>query len=261
VCELVKGSSIKTIIYLVFCISSAYGFDHSHSKFNNILKNHLQISGPQTLFNYHTLKGNSTELDTYNSELSAVKKKEFESWNSKQQLAFLINSYNSFTIKLIIDNYPLKSIRDIGGFFSSPWKKKFFTLLEEKQHLDHIEHGIIRVKFKESRIHFAVNCASLGCPPLYKEAFIADKLEEQLDSATKVFITNTSRNRIDTKNKRIYLSKIFKWYGGDFDKHNGSIMKFVSQYFDVSAEEKKQISQGKYKVSFLEYDWSLNEWK
>ncbi|MCO4793517.1 MAG: DUF547 domain-containing protein [Bacteriovoracaceae bacterium] len=241
--------------------SSDNHFDHEHAKLEKILNVHLKSEGAQTLFNYKKVKEAPLELNSYLEDLSSVSKSKYQSFSKDQRLAFLINAYNAFTLKLIVDNYPVKSIKDLGGLFSSPWKKKFFKLFGEDFWLDRIEHDIIRKKFKEARIHFAVNCASLGCPSLYPHAFTAGQLETQLEESSKIFLRDQDENKIDISKKTVYLSKIFKWYGGDFEKQHKSVENFISKYFDVDESIKSQIATKKYSIKYLDYNWKLNEWK
>ena len=251
-------------VCLLFSASiEARPFDHSHSVFNQILTKHVHKKEKQTLVNYKALKEqkNLTNLKKYLDSLTSVTKNQYSTFSTEQRLAFLINAYNAFTLKLIVDNYPIKSIKDIGGFFSSPWKKKFFSLLEEKMHLDGIEHDIIRKDFNEPRIHFAVNCASIGCPSLYPEAFTTEKLEAQLAQAAENFLTNPQKNRIDQKEKTIFLSKIFKWYGKDFEKHGKGVLKFVAPIITSDSNQKNEIISGSFEIDYLDYDWGLNEFK
>ena len=194
-------------------------------------------------------------------ELSAVSKADYNLFNSDQQLAFLINAYNAFTIKLIINHYPIKSIKDIGGFFTKPWAIEFFSLLGEKFTLDKIEHETIRKNFKEAKIHFAVNCASIGCPSLYKEAFIAPKLQIQLSEASLNFLKNNTKNKINLNSDTISISKIFDWYEDDFDKHEQSVKHFIAKILKLNPSQKSHILSGKVDKDYTKYDWNLNEWK
>ncbi|MEO0336933.1 MAG: DUF547 domain-containing protein, partial [Pseudomonadota bacterium] len=206
------------------------GFDHSHKLFTEVLGNFVIVSGAKSTVNYKGLKKSPSQLNSYLGQLSAVSKKDYAKFSKEQKMAFLINAYNGFTLKLIIDNYPVKSIKDIGGLFSSPWKKEFFKLLGGDMYLDKIEHKILRKKFKEPRIHFAVNCASIGCPALRGEAFTADRLNVQLEEQAKIFLRDSSRNSIKKSKKEIHLSKIFDWFDGDFKRGGSSVQKFVAPY-------------------------------
>lgn len=240
--------------FILLTFQSAWGFDHSHTSFDKLLKKHVKYQGPQSLVDYKGIKKEIPKLDNYLASLSNISKKEFQKFDENQKLAFLINAYNAFTIKLILNHYPLKSIKDIGSFFNSPWKKKFFTLLGEEMHLDGIGDDILRENFKEPRIHFAINCASLSCPSLMPFAFMGKKLNKQLAQATKSFLANSQKNRYDKKTKKLLLSKIFKWYKKDFEKTHSSVREFVAPFLDIKKKEKL-------KIRYLDYDWGLNQWK
>lgn len=237
-------------------------FDHQHLSWNMTLKSHVKYDKGVSTVDYAAIKKSPKVLDAYLGSLSAVKPDQYKSWSRDQQLAFMINAYNAFTIKLIIDNYPLKSIKKIGGWFSNPWKKEFFTLLGKKRWLDWIEHDVIRPEFKEPRIHFAVNCASIGCPALLNEAFTAKKLEEQLERAGKDFVTY--RNRLvfgsdQSKPKKLEVSMIFKWYGEDFNEQFGSYLGYVSRHITQDPKIQQQILDKKIDVDYIDYDWDLNK--
>jgi hypothetical protein len=179
-------------------------------------------------------------------------------------MAFLINAYNAFTVELILTKYPdLKSIKELGSFVQSPWKKKFFTLLGEQRHLDWIEHEQLRPRYNEPRVHAAVNCASIGCPALRDEAFTAVKLEAQLEDGMRRFMGDRTRNRV--RGNQVEVSSIFKWFREDFEKGHGGF----KQVEDVFAKYAEQLSnqpaeQAALKarplgVRHLDYDWSLND--
>jgi len=246
--------------FYILCILFAFNtqaFDKSHKSFNQLLGQVVSFKGAQTLVDYKSLKKDPANLNNYLEGLSGVKKEDFYSWNKSHQLAFLINAYNAFTLKLITYHYPVKSIKKIGGFFSSPWKKKFFELLGEKSHLDQIEHGLIRPNYKEPRIHFAVNCASISCPNLQPFAFTGDQLENQLEKSARSFLLDKSKNYIE--GKTLYASKIFKWYGGDFKEKFGNFKVFIAKYITGVKATQDLIKSGKVKTKYLEYDWDLNE--
>jgi hypothetical protein len=191
-----------------------------------------------------------------------VSKSQFKQWTQAQRLSFLINAYNAFTLKLIIDHYPVESIKDIGGFFRSPWKIKFFAFFGIETHLDYIEHELIRGRdYAEPRIHFALVCASVGCPKLQTQAYTAERLESMLETAAKTFLRDTSRNRYDTANNTVYLSSIFKWYGDDFAAKAGSVEKFVASYITDDPQARQRIRSKQVGVDYLEYDWTLNDAK
>ena len=252
---------LKSILLLLFIPNTIWAdsknsFDHSHSAWDKILKEYLKVSGATSRVNYSKLKANVVKLDAYLSQVEEVSKPQYQKFSSDEKLAFLINAYNAFTLKLITNHYPVDSIKDIGGLFSSPWKQEFFTLLGKKSHLDNIEHNIIRKEFNEPRIHFALVCAAKGCPPLRSEAYLAAKLEEQLEDAGLSFINDRSRNFYDSKPDILHVSSIFKWYGDDFNKNYGSFINYVSTRIKT---DPKPLSNKKPTIKYLDYDWSLNE--
>ena len=177
-----------------------------------------------------------------------------EQWSEAEKLAYWINAYNAYTIDLVLEHYPLKSIKDIGSiiqipFVNSPWDIKFIEIGGKQYDLNNIEHNIIREEFEEPRIHFALVCAAVSCPKLRREAYTAKELEAQLEEQTKAFLAKPERNKIGSKGVKI--SKLFDWYQGDFTKE-GSLIDFLNQYAPV------QIKEGA-EIDYMEYDWRLNE--
>lgn len=250
-------------------IGSAETFDHAHGAWNLLLQEHVRWDSEHTAseVDYDQFKINRVPLDRYLDKLSAVSRAEFDSFNRDRQLAFLINAYNAFTVQLILTEYPeLKSIKELGSFFSSPWKKKFFRLLGESQSLDGIEHGLIRGsgRYNEPLIHFAVNCASIGCPALLDEAYVAEKLDHQLHESTRSFLMDRSRNRFDAGNGTLNVSSLFDWYAEDFDKGRrgyDSLQDFFRTHADWITDDPvaaRRLLAGPLKIEFLDYDWKLN---
>ncbi len=240
---------------------SLAAFDQTHAQWSSVLKSSVVQKGLATQVNYKAIKANPVIFEAYLSSLSAVTDAEFLTFTENQKLAFLINGYNAFTVKLIVDNYPVKSIRDLGSVFSSAWKKKFFKLFGLDRNLDNVEHDMIRKSFNEPRIHFAVVCASVGCPALRVEAYQASRLEAQLESAAHDFLSDTTRNRFLSDSKKLEISSIFKWYGDDFVKKFGSLEAFLADRFTTNESDRILIRARKVPVRFLDYDWSLNELK
>tara|TARA_R110002096_G_scaffold87663_8_gene201050 strand:+ start:2862 stop:3584 length:723 start_codon:yes stop_codon:yes gene_type:complete len=237
---------LTSIIALGFSLSWAGAFDHS--QVNEIFKTYVNDDG---LVNYSDLKANRSELDSYLKKTGAVTRSSFDGWNQSEQLAFLINVYNAETLQFIIDNYPTSSIKKLGGLISTPWDKKNVDLFGEVTTLNHLEHRIVRKEFDEPRIHFALVCAAVGCPPLRNEAFTAENLEAQLDDQAKTFLSQSEKNRVE--GDTLYLSTIFQWYGGDFTKDGNSIDVYVDAYMDGDASGKK--------IKHTDYDWNLNDQK
>lgn len=249
-----------------FSTAFAGGFDHS--TWNNLLQAHVNPlgGGEATEVDYRGLQEERPLLQAYLKSLSAVDEQAFNAWETSDQLAFLINAYNGWTVELILSRYPeLESIKDLGSFLQSPWKKKFIPLLGKRRSLDGIEHGLIRGsgRYNDPRIHFAVNCASVGCPALRPEAYRGDIIEQQLRDAETLFLSDRSRNRV--VNGVFEVSSIFKWYGDDFRKGWFGV-ESLEQYL-LSHSEKMgfvmkngdELVKSKLKIRYLKYDWTLND--
>lgn len=271
-----NAMNIKTLAYitligtLVSAGSAAADFDQEHSAWDRLLKAHVQWinDGTASVVDYAGFKRDHEKLRAYLDRLSGVSMETFDSWTKDQRLAFLINAYNAFTVELILSKYPnLESIKDLGSLFSNPWKKEFFTLLGKKRNLDWIEHERIRKDgvYDDPRIHAAVNCASIGCPALRDEAFTAPKLDRQLEDQMRRFLKDRTRNRNNPDTGKLEVSKIFDWYGGDFSRGwmgYDSLKGFFAKYADLLAdapENVEKIKNQKADISFLDYDWKLND--
>jgi hypothetical protein len=257
---------------LLAAAQAALAFDHGHAAWESLLKRHVVVApgGNSSRVDYSGFHADQAALQVYLGGLSAVTPAEYRNWSREQKLAFLINAYNAFTVSLVLTRYPdLKSIRDLGSIFRSPWKKEFFVLLGAERSLDDVEHGLIRAPgaFDEPRIHFAVNCASVGCPMLRAEAYVAERLESQLEDGARRFLGDRSRNRYDPASAALEVSRIFDWYKADFEKGNrgiGSVPRFLARYADILADEaapRAEIRQGLVRIHYLDYDWSLNDTK
>jgi len=241
-------------------------FDHGYAAWDALLKKHVRWlpDGKQSRANYKGFAADRTALKGVLDTLSAVPRASFDGWSRPQQMAFLINAYNAFTVELILTKYPdLQSIKDLGSIIQSPWKKKFFTLLGEERHLDWIEHEQLRPRYQEPRVHAAVNCASIGCPALRDEAFTAPKLEAQLEDGMRRFMADRTRNR--GKGDKVEVSSIFKWFREDFEKGHGGFnqvqdvfAKYAELLSDVPAEQ-AALKAKSLAVIHIDYDWSLND--
>lgn len=217
-----------------------------HSPWTTLLQKYVTESGK---VNYSGFIQEKAELEQYLAQLSQTPPG--TNWKEGEQLAYWINTYNAFTVKLIIDNYPTRSIKDIAEglpIINSPWDIKFFKIGKTDFDLSTIEHEILRKKFDEPRIHFAINCASFSCPRLRNEAFEPSKLEEQLEDQTKFFINNLDKNKIDQKTTS--LSSIFNWFESDFTKKE-PIKDFIKRYHSDFNESKE--------LTYMPYNWNLNE--
>ena len=217
----------------------------THEAWDTLLKKHVDENG---WVDYEGFIKNQEELEAYLETLSSSPPA--TDWPEEAKLAYWINAYNAFTVKLIVDNYPLKSIRELHTlpFVATIWHEDFFQIGGQPASLDQIEHSILRKEFYEPRIHFAINCASVSCPVLRNEAYEADKLERQLTDQAKRFLASPIRNNITVD--KVELSRIFQWFKGDFTKE-GSLIEFLNQYAPVKIHSDAE-------VSYLDYDWGLN---
>lgn len=220
-----------------------------HSAWTKLLKKHVRQDG---FVNYQSLLEDKPKLNAYTQDLS--ENPPAEGWTDSEKIAYWINVYNAFTVKLIVDNYPLESIKDLNPTLSVPllrtvWTQKWFQIGGKDFSLDQVEHKILRKDFEEPRIHFAVNCASVSCPILRQEAYTADRLDQQLDEQARVFINDERRNRIEQN--EVEISKIFSWFTGDFT--NGqALIAFLNQYSETMIDEDA-------KVTYMDYEWGLND--
>ena len=212
----------------------------NHSSWDALLKKNVDESG---LVDYRGFQSDQAQLQEYLMMLSDTPPQ--ESWPVEELLAYYINTYNAYTVQLILDNYPVKSIKDING----PWTRGIVPIGNKNLSLGGIENGILR-KMNEPRIHFAINCASYSCPKLLNEAFTASRMEEQLERVTTEFI-NSDKNDLDPKDPR--LSSIFKWYQNDFEV-NGKVdvVGYINRYIDTKLDPETELN-------YKNYDWNLNE--
>jgi len=201
---------------------------------------------------YAGFRSEEKTLDNYLKVLEDIDSK---TMSRDEQFAYYINAYNAWTIKLILSAYPdVKSIKDLGTFLQSPWEKKFVRIDRNLLTLDDIEHRILRPRFKDPRVHFAINCSAASCPPLRVEPYLGSTLDQQLDQSTRAFINSPNRYRLD--GNALYVSRIFKWFAEDFnDDVVGFYLKYARDDLKKQLTEKKDIIQ----VKYLDYDWSLND--
>jgi hypothetical protein len=227
---------------------------------------------------YKGLKENRAKLDAFVASMGQLDRSTLDTWTEPEQIAFWINAYNAITLRSIIDHYPIKasfgksllypknSIRQISGV----WKKKTWLVTGREMTLDEIEHKVLRKQYDEPRIHVALVCAAMGCPPLLAEPYDGDRLDEQFADRTERFLDNPLKFRIEADKKRVYLSPIFKWFGEDFLNNYGTeeefsehserkraVLNFVKDF--VSDESRHYLETEEYSLKFESYDWSLNE--
>jgi len=220
----------------------------THELFDADLKKYVDAEG---WVNYEAWVQDTAQLKQYLSLLESHHPNE-ENWSPDERLAYWINAYNAYTAELILDNWPVKSIKDIKdgtGFINSVWDIKFIEIEGHTYDLNNIEHGIIRPKFEDQRIHAAVNCASVSCPKLRNEAFTAERIDEQLDEQVRSWFASSRNDLSNPQSPK--LSSIFKWYAPDFKWNKGSVEEFVEQYSGVDIPNGTEFS-------YLDYDWGIN---
>jgi len=247
----------------------------SYDVYAAVLQKYVNDRG---LVHYRGLKSDSTSLDAFTVTLETLDPKIYDQWTDKEKSAFWLNAYNALTLKAIVTHYPIQptflaslrfpknSIRQIPGV----WDQLRFGVMGRQLTLDDIEHEILRKQFNEPRIHVALVCAAMGCPPLRNEPYTGTKLEAQLGDQTHRFLHNPLKCRIDRQGKRVYLSAIFKWFGADFIKTyaadgkfggysgaEGAVLNFLSPH--LGEDERRYLVTGTYNIDYLDYDWSLNE--
>jgi hypothetical protein len=243
------------VSFLFFIFQTPIGFISNswsdtavnHSIYADLLKKYVHLGN----VDYRGFKMEESKLDQY---LKVLEKVDSKGLSGNEQFAFYINAYNAWTIKLILSGSPgIKSIKDLGNILKRPWKKKICRIDGDVITLDDIEHHILRPRFKDPRVHFAINCAALGCPPLASEPFLGSTLDRQLDDAAKAFINNPQRNYLE--GNTLYVSRIFTWFGKDF---NDDVIGFFLKYADDNLKKELEIKKNAIKIKYLNYDWSLN---
>lgn len=229
-------------------------FDHEHRSWTEILTQYVREGS----VDYRGLADHGqVALNAYLSALSAASPAE-SGWAREERLAFWINAYNAFTIRLILDHYPLPSIRAIGFLPLAAFRTKFIPLgaAHASISLNVIENEILRKRFRDPRVHFAIVCASKSCPALRSEAYASTVLDQQLDEVTRAFLDNPSKNRWEPASRTLYLSSIFKWFRDDFEREGKTLPSFVGRY--LRQPDAAALDSGRVRVVFLDYDWSLN---
>jgi hypothetical protein len=243
---------LRLALALLWLPTAALAFEHA--SWDALLKKHVVVldGGRASQLRYAAVALERPVLQAYLQELSAVPQDEFERWPRAEQMAFLINAYNAFTVEKVLTRYPrLESIWDFGRVFGNPFKDRFFTLLQQPCSLDRIEHELLRKRYADPRIHYAVNCASVGCPMLREEAYSGARLEHQLDEQAARFLSDRTRNRV--RDGRLEVSRIFDWFREDFEPRE--------RYFARHAWLLGLPTGAQPPLAFLDYDWSLNDFR
>lgn len=240
-------------------------FDREHAAWSALLKQHVRWNADGTASNvdYDGFRRDRASLGAYLAALAKVTPSQYQTWSWADREAFLINAYNAATVELILTQYPNPgSIKDLGGWFSTPWKRRFVVLLGQTRSLDDIEQGLLRraPEYRDPRAHFAVNCASLGCPALRDEAYVGVLLDAQMNDQTRRFLRDGTRNRFIGVSRHLQVSKLFDWYSADFARVGG-VANFLAGYADalgMTPAEAVALRAGRIDIDYLPYDWSLN---
>lgn len=201
---------------------------------------------------YAGLKKDSSDLDGWLDAAAKADEADFKGRPREERLAFLINLYNAATLRLILDHYPIASIRKIGPVWdpNKAWKLPVVKVFGRTVTLNTVEHEMIRPIYKDPRVHIALVCAAKGCPPLRSEAYVGARLNAQLDDQARVFLSQKAKNDASRAGETVYLSPIFKWYMEDFGGSKKSVLNFAKKWLPV---------EDSWAVAWTEYDWSLNE--
>jgi hypothetical protein len=274
-----KNIFVTLLLAALPLTAAAQTFDHDHKAWAALLKKHVVLidNNKASQVRYAGFAQDRAALKAYLDTLSKVGAQEFAGWTKPQQMAFLINAYNAYTVEKILTRYPdIKSIWDFGKIFGNPFKDKFFKLLGREFTLDMIEHETLRKPgaYNEPRVHFAANCASIGCPMLREEPYIAERLDSQLEEQTRRFLSDRTRNRYSTQDNALEVSEIFKWFSDDWTSgYRGfegkspamqSREQFFAKYAALLADNpahQQAIAERKAAIRHLDYDWSLNDVK
>ena len=241
---------------LAFAAQTALAFDHSHAAWGALLERHVVVleGGHASRVRYAGMAQDCGELKRYLATLSGTPRSEFDGWTRPEQMAFLINAYNAFMVEKILQRYPdIASVWDFGKLFGNPFKDDFFSLLGRKASLDRVEHEMLRKSYGDPRIHYAVNCASIGCPMLRAEPYVAARLEAQLEDQARRFLSDASRNRY--REGRLEVSKIFDWYRDDFEPRDA----YFARYAALLGADAAAVRAAR--ITFLDYDWALNDFR
>ncbi len=247
-----KPKNIVTILLIGLSVCGLLFVSSARADVDNtIYVDLLQRYVKDGLVDYGGFKSDEVRLDQYLKILAQV---DSQTLSRDERFAFYVNAYNAWTIKLILSRYPdLQSIKDLGSFLRSPWKKELARIDGTILTLDNIEHDILRPQFKDPRVHFAVNCASKGCPPLLGEPYTGARLDRQLEERAKAFINDPQRTRLE--GTVLSVSKIFKWFAADF---SNDVVGFIKRYADEPLKTELEKRSSNLKIKYLEYDWSLN---
>ncbi len=231
-------------------LDSAQPGDALHAPWTALLQKYVHDGR----VNYRAWKNSREDLHALRSYLRTLQKYDPARWPRHAALAYWINLYNAATLNLVLSHYPISSIKRVRGFFLSPWRIDVVEVGGRRLSLDQIENSILRKQLHDARIHFALNCASLGCPPLASEAYLPSKIDAQLDAAA----TRTLRDSrwVDIREEEIRVTRLFRWYAEDFEAAAGSVRAFITRFRPA---DRAALLDSHRRLRFMKYDWRLNE--
>ncbi len=236
-------------------------FDHGHAGLAAVLEAHV-VGGR---VRYAELASNQAALEAYLASLQTVSPESMLVWTNEQQMAFGINAYNAYALLLVVESYPIQSIQDLGTLVTRVWEKEFIPLEAfhpkgrgAKLSLNHIEHDILRKRFRDARLHAAIHCASESCPVLRPEPYVAERLGAQLDEQSRIWLADATRNRFDPQTGSMQISEIFRWYEADFARDGGSVQGWIAKY--APPETAAWLKDAKdVKVGYIDHSWKLDD--
>lgn len=245
---------------------SVHATNPTHAEFDALLRAHVRWDhrGVASTVDYAGMRRDRARLRHYLATLAQVSPAQAAGWKTPERQAFFLNAYNAATIDLVLSGGSgLGSIKDLGGLFSSPWRKPVLVLLGKSRSLDEIEHGLLRggADYRDPRIHFALNCASVGCPALRPEAYVGSQLEVQLEDQARRFLRDRQRNRFDPRTGVLHVSKLFSWYRQDFDRLGGGVGNFLGRHaaeLELPDDAAAALKRDALPLIYDPYDWSLN---
>lgn len=240
--------------------TAVFAFDQTHTSWKLVLDGRV-FSGR---FDYGSLVKDPSPLDRYLAELTGVEYADFSTWKKEEQLAFWINAYNAFTVKRVLQSYPFEKVNELGADKKGPWDERFIPLgrlapdlKEAKLTLNELENKLLRPKFKDARVHAAINCAAESCPPLRPAPYTAEGLGGQLDAQVMKWLNNVDYNQFDPQKKTMKLSALFDWYAKDFSDEAGSVQAWIVKHGPKPVvgwlDGAKDVT-----TTYAEYSWKLN---
>ncbi|HLU77039.1 MAG TPA: DUF547 domain-containing protein [Burkholderiales bacterium] len=257
--------ALCALALLCACSAQAAEFDHTHKTWNKLLQESVvplnEYKASAVRYNRLGSHGAQYALDWYLGALSAVPTSTYNDWTRAQQLAFLINAYNAYTVKLVLNHYPVNSLKDVVAPGADPWQREFFELLGRQRSLATLERDLIGA-FEEPRVHFALSCAAIGCPMLRNEAYVAERLDEQLEDQVRRFMSDATRNRYDAQSNTARVSRIFEWHAKDFARSAGSVQAYIARYAEAltgAPDRGETLAAKPFRIDYLPYDWHLND--